>query len=417
MSPAPLVIAIAAVAVATLAAVADGAMLGGDAETEPPQSPLNGSRQRERAHRALALARVLLHLIAGAGIAIGLGIQRGDGITGALKALGTALLVTVIVEGFGRSIGFSKARSARQTLAPFVRLVEAGLSPVLRVGIMIDGLFERLLPAPTLEERAEQREEATEQFRAVVAAETEATHDEEQLLNGVFALSDTAVREIMVPRVDIVGIDREMPWSEVVDRVRASEHARFPVYEDTLDNIVGVLYAKDLLPFVIDDDEPMLGWQSLVRAATYIPTSKPIDDQLREFKATGTHIAIVSDEFGGTAGLVTIEDVLEEIVGEIRDEYDVEDPPIEREGDSRFWVSGRVGLEELSELLGEEVGQDGITTVGGLVYETFGRVPRAGEAIEVGAYKLVVERVRGRRISRVYFERQRPLNGEDADDV
>jgi CBS domain containing-hemolysin-like protein len=278
---------------------------------------------------------------------------------------------------------------------------------------MLDGVLERVMPVPTLEERAEQREEAAEQFRQVVAAETEATRDEEQLLNGVFSLGDTAVREIMVPRVDIVGIDHTSPWSEVLDRVRSSEHARFPVYDDTLDNIVGILYAKDLLPFVIDDDEPIIGWQSLTRPATYIPTSKPIDDQLREFKSSRSHIAIVSDEFGGTAGLVTIEDVLEEIVGEIRDEYDDEDPPIEREGDARFWVSGRLALDELTELLEQEFAEEGVTTVGGLVYEAFGRVPRAGESVVIGAYRMVVEQVRGRRISRVYFERQNDVEQED----
>jgi CBS domain containing-hemolysin-like protein len=185
------------------------------------------------------------------------------------------------------------------------------------------------------------------------------------------------------------------------------------VYDDTLDNIVGILYAKDLLPFVIDDDEPIIGWQSLTRPATYIPTSKPIDDQLREFKSSRSHIAIVSDEFGGTAGLVTIEDVLEEIVGEIRDEYDDEDPPIEREGDARFWVSGRLALDELTELLEQEFAEEGVTTVGGLVYEAFGRVPRAGESVVIGAYRMVVEQVRGRRISRVYFERQNDVEQED----
>jgi CBS domain containing-hemolysin-like protein len=211
-----------------------------------------------------------------------------------------------------------------------------------------------------------------------------------------------------VPRVDIVGIEQTTHWSEVVDRVRSSEHARFPVYDDTLDNVVGILYAKDLLPFVIDDDEPMLGWQTLVRPPSFIPTSKPIDEQLRDFKASHTHIAIVSDEFGGTAGLVTIEDVLEEIVGEIHDEYDDEEPEVEQEEGSRFWVSGRVPLSELSELLAQDFERDDLETVGGLVYELFGRVPRAGETVQVGNYRLVVERVRRRRIERVYFERLHP---------
>ena len=222
------------------------------------------------------------------------------------------------------------------------------------------------------------------------------------------------VRDIMVPRVDIVGIDLTAPWSEVVDRVRSSEHARFPVFDDTLDNITGILYAKDLLPFVIDDDEPMLGWPTLVRPAQFIPISKPLDLQLREFKASHTHIAIVSDEYGGTAGLVTIEDILEEIVGEIHDEYDDEEPEVEQEENRRFWVSGRLTIDELSELLGQDFSQDDVATVGGLVYETFGRVPRAGEAATIGAYKLVVERVRRRRIERVYFERLQPALGTSA---
>jgi putative hemolysin len=404
-----LVVAVGAITIATLAAAADGALLGGDPEPEPAPPVVGVLRSRERAHRALALSRVLVHLIAGAALARLLGIQRGDGITGAAISLGAALVVVILVEGVGRSLGFATAPRFILAFAPLVRVLDFVLSPVLRLGVMLDTLFERLMPAPSIEERAEQREEATEQFRQVVAAEADVSRQEEALLHGVFSLGDTSVREVMVPRVDIVGIDLTTRWSEAVDRVRSSEHARFPVYDDTLDNVIGILYAKDLLPFVIDDDEPMLGWQTLVRPAAFIPTSKPIDVQLRDFKTSRTHIAIVSDEFGGTAGLVTIEDVLEEIVGEIHDEYDVEEPEVEQEGGRCFWVSGRVSLEELSELLGQNFVQDDVNTVGGLVYETFGRVPRAGESVVIGAYKLVVERVRGRRVERVYFERVHPL--------
>ena len=414
MNTAALAVAIGAVGVATLAAAADGALLGGDPEPEPAPSVVGALRGRERAHRALALLRVIAHLVAGAALARLMGIQRGDGAQGAVQALVAALVVVILVEGIGRSLGFATAPRFTLAFAPLVRVLEILLSPVLRAGVALDSFFERLMPAPTIEERAEQREEATEQFRLVVAAEADVPHDQEALLHGVFSLGDTAVREVMVPRVDIVGIDHIMPWSEVVDRVRSSEHARFPVYDETLDNVVGILYAKDLLPFVIDDDEPMLGWQTLVRPATYIPTSKAIDAQLRDFKASHTHIAIVSDEFGGTAGLVTIEDVLEEIVGEIRDEYDVEEPEVEQEEGRRFWVSGRLSLDELSQRLGQDFAQDDLKTVGGLVYELFGRVPRAGESVVIGSYKLVVERVRGRRVERIYFERVEPLAGAPA---
>ncbi|MEO7457627.1 MAG: hemolysin family protein [Gemmatimonadaceae bacterium] len=409
-----LLVAGGAIVLATLAAAADGALLGGDPDPEPASSGGAQLRRGELAHRALALTRVLAHLITGAAVARVLGIQRGDGFVGAALAFLSALAVVIVVEGIGRSLGFATAPRFIIVLAPIVRVLQLLLAPVLRLGVALDALFERLLPKPTIAERTEQREEATEQFRQVVAAEADVSRDEEAILRGVFSLGDTTVREVMVPRVDIVGIDNTTPWSEAVDRVRSSEHARFPVYDDTLDNVLGILYAKDLLPFVIDDDEPMRGWQTLVRPASFIPTSKPIDVQLRDFKTSRTHIAIVSDEFGGTAGIVTIEDVLEEIVGEIHDEYDVEDPEVEQEDGTRFWVTGRLTLDELSELLGQNFVQDDVTTVGGLVYETFGRVPKAGETVLIGAYKLVVERVRGRRIERVYFQKVGPVEpGED----
>ena len=414
MSAPALVVAAGAVLIAALAAAADGALLGGDPEPEPPAPTVGGLRPGERAHRALSLARVLAHLAAGAAIARGLDLTDEDGLAGVSTMIVAALATVMLVEGIARTIGFATAPRLAFVLSPLVRALEIILAPVLRAGVALDSLFERFLPPPTVAERAEQLEEAAEQFRQVVAAEADVSRDEEALLHGVFSLGDTMVRDIMVPRVDIVGIDLTAPWSEVVDRVRSSEHARFPVFDDTLDNITGILYAKDLLPFVIDDDEPMLGWPTLVRPAQFIPISKPLDLQLREFKASHTHIAIVSDEYGGTAGLVTIEDILEEIVGEIHDEYDDEEPEVEQEENRRFWVSGRLTIDELSELLGQDFSQDDVATVGGLVYETFGRVPRAGEAATIGAYKLVVERVRRRRIERVYFERLQPALGTSA---
>lgn len=400
-----LVIGGGAVLLAAVAAAADGALLGGDPEPEPSPPVVGVLRRQERAHRALALTRVLAHLVTGAALARVFVLRRDGGASGWAIGLVAALLVVILVEGVSRSLGFATAPRLAIAFSPLIRLLDLVLSPILRLGVVLDTIFERIMPPPTIEERAEQREEATEQFRQVVAAEADVSRDEEALLHGVFSLGDTAVREVMVPRVDIVGIERTTNWSEVVDRVRSSEHARFPVYDDTLDNIQGILYAKDLLPFVIDDDEPMHGWQSLVRPASFIPTSKPIDVQLRDFKAARTHIAIVSDEFGGTAGLVTIEDVLEEIVGEIHDEYDDEEPEIEQEDNKRFWVTGRLALDELSELLGQDFVREDLSTVGGLVYETFGRVPRPGEAVKLGSYKMVIERVRRRRIERVYFER------------
>jgi CBS domain containing-hemolysin-like protein len=210
-------------------------------------------------------------------------------------------------------------------------------------------------------------------------------------------------------------VDADTPWSEVLDRVRASEHSRLPVYRETVDEIVGVIFAKDLLPAVVDDAEPDAGWMSLLRPVAFYPPSKACDALLREFRASGTHIAIVADEYGGTAGLVTIEDLLEELVGDIRDETDDLQPDIEAGDDGVFWLDGRTSLAQVAELTGRPFGRDDVSTIGGLVLAELGRVPRAGEAVEVLGCRVVVERVRRRGVARVYLEPVQPWDaGEDA---
>jgi putative hemolysin len=317
-----------------------------------------------------------------------------------------ALVVGVLAEGVGRAMGYATPGATYARLLPLTHAVGFVLSPAVALGAAIDRAINVVIP-PT-PSNASERETSAEQFREVVAAEADVSVAEEALIHGVFSLGETDVQEIMVPRVDVVGIEVDTPWSEVLDRMRSSEHARFPVYRETLDDITGILYAKDVLPAIIADEEPADGWVSLIRAAGFIPISKRIDDQLREFQASRTHIAIVSDEYGGTAGLVTIEDILEEIVGEIRDEYDVEESDIKQWGPARFWVSGRVPVDEISERLDVDFGVEDVTTVGGLVYGLFGRVPKSGESINHSGFRIVVERVRRRRIERVYFERLEP---------
>jgi CBS domain containing-hemolysin-like protein len=160
---------------------------------------------------------------------------------------------------------------------------------------------------------------------------------------------------------------------------------------------------------VLADHEPDGGWLTLLRPPVFIPPSKRIADLLREFRVASRHIAVVADEYGGTAGLVTIEDVLEELVGEIRDEYDQEERQIESEHGVRFWVSGGLTLDDLSEALSHDFRRDDVSTVGGLVLELLGRVPRAGETLAVGPFKVIVERIVRRKIERVYLERVHPL--------
>ncbi len=395
MSLAAWVIAGSGVVLAAVTAAADGALAA------PECRAVAGA---DDAHRALAMTRVFAYLALGAGVERG--VLRGLDVGPAVHWLVVLALVAcvLVMDAAIRAAASAHGLAMAARMHPVSALVSAVLRPVVRVGTAIEAGFGRVMPASGDPEA--EREASAGRLREVLEAEADVTAGEATLLHRAFALARTNVDEIMVPRVDIVGVEAGTPWSEVLDRVRSSEHARLPVYRETLDDVAGVLYAKDLLLWALEDTEPPGGWETLVRPATFIPGTKSIDRQLREFRKSGTHMAIVVDEFGGTAGLVTIEDVLEEIVGEIRDERDVEEPDIEQEGADRFWVLGRVPLGELSHALGTPLECDDVTTVGGLVYDAFGRVPRAGDSTMIGEFKVVVERVRRRRIERVYFERQ-----------
>ncbi|MGH7620175.1 MAG: hemolysin family protein [Gemmatimonadaceae bacterium] len=398
----------AATFVAAILATADSALLAFHASEASATSDA-AFAERERMHRALSMGRVLAFITAGAAMAEAVPLADVSG--GARTALAALLAVVICTlgEGVGRAVGYSNPPVIQARLAPLIRAVTTLLSPAVALGAAIDRALNAIIPAPPDDEA--DRETHAEQFAEVVAAEAEVSSAEEELIHGVFSLGATTVEEIMVPRVDIVGIDAATPWSEVLDRIRVSEHARLPVYRDTLDEVTGVLYAKDVLPAIVADEEPATGWLSLVRPPTFIPVSKRIDVQLRGFQSSRTHIAIVSDEYGGTAGLITIEDILEEIVGEIRDEYDVEEPQIRQEGAARYWVAGVVPVDELAELLGADFGVEDVATVGGLVYSLFGRVPKPGEALVRAGFRIVVEHVRRRRIERVYFERLEAVGG------
>lgn len=405
-------LAAAGAAVAALSAVADGALLS---ESALPVNTDRGSfgvpspavprsiPGREQSHRALAFARVAGHLVAGSGLAVALDLTGHVTISllGVLLLIG--LTTVLVAESAARVLGDALGDEAGARLGWFTSLVEKGLWPVVKLGDWVDGLFAEVVSES--EATQERREEAAQQFRDVVTSESDVTGEERELLLGVFDFGETTAEEVMVPRVDMLGIERDTPWSEMVDRVRSLQHSRVPVFEVTIDEVVGILYVKDLLPAVLADEEPEGGWSTLMRPPVFIPASKRIADLLKEFRQTRRHIAIVADEYGGTAGLVTIEDILEELVGEIRDEYDDEERLVESEEDVRFWVTGRLTLDDLSAALGYDFARDDVSTVGGLVMELLGRVPRAGESLTVGPFKVIVERVVRRKIERVYLER------------
>lgn len=419
----------AGAALAALAAIADGALLsdlplpahlsdrpdGVDTASLTPNAA-NGHRSvtaRERTHRALAFARVIGHLAAGSGIAVALDLIEQPTIGTALSVVFLGLATVLLAESIARVVGDTLGANASVRLAGVTRVIEAVLRPVILLGDWLDGLFAEIVPEA--DATHERREEAAAQFRDVVTTEADVSRDERELLLGVFDFGETTAEEVMVPRVDITGVERETPWSEMLDRIRSAQHSRIPVYEGTIDEIVGILYVKDILPAVLADEEPAEGWTSVMRTPVFIPASKRIADLLREFRQARRHIAIVADEYGGTAGLVTIEDVLEELVGEIRDEYDEEERLVESEEGARYWVSGRLTLDDLSEALGYDFARDDVSTVGGLILELLGRVPRAGESLAIGPFRAIVERVVRRKIERVFLERVPDVDDSDAE--
>jgi CBS domain containing-hemolysin-like protein len=219
----------------------------------------------------------------------------------------------------------------------------------------------------------------------------------------------------MVPRVSIVGIHAGTSFEEAIDVVVREGHSRIPAYEGSLDEIVGILYAKDLLPYLKAEAVPRPALRTLLRAPVLVPESMTIDDLLHELQRRKVHIAVVLDEYGGTAGLVTIEDLLEEIVGEIQDEYDVEEPMVVRLSDTEARIDGRADVDELRELFDLTLDledEEEYDTVGGLLYHRIGGVPAPGDRIDIDGLSLTVETTDGRRVGKVLVVRRPEESGD-----
>jgi putative hemolysin len=240
--------------------------------------------------------------------------------------------------------------------------------------------------------------------------------EEEQMINAVIELGERRVHEVMVPRIDIVGLEVGGTFEEAVERIIAEGHSRLPVWEQSIDQIVGILYAKDLLRFLKEASADPPPIRALLRTPLFVPESITIDDLLRQLQRRKVHLAVVLDEYGGTAGLVTIEDLLEEIVGEIQDEYDVEEPMVVRLDHDRARIDGRASVDELGELW-DDLDVDALLedreeydTLGGLLFHRIGGVPKPGDQVRVGALTLTVETTDGRRAGKVLVVREHPAS-------
>ena len=240
--------------------------------------------------------------------------------------------------------------------------------------------------------------------------------EERAMIRSIFTFHDTAVREIMVPRIDVVSFEQTTPLVEVIARVNECRHSRLPIYEGSVDKVVGVLYAKDLLDLVQDTALAVAdrSLADLARPAYFVPESKKIDEVLDEFRAKKIHMAVVVDEYGGTAGIVTLEDVLEEIVGEIEDEFDEATSLYEWRDDHTLQVDPRIDLEDLEIVLGRTVpatDDDSPETLGGLIYEAAGNVPDVGDTVTLGDLTFEILEVEDQRIMAAIIHTPEPLPG------
>ena len=301
------------------------------------------------------------------------------------------------------AIGVSPRTLGRQHSAP-VALVSARLvHPLARVLGPLPRLLILVGNALTPGKGLREGPFATEaELRDLVdlAQESQLIEDRErEMIHSVFELGDTLAREVMVPRTDVVFIESTKTLRQALSLALRSGFSRIPVTGEGFDDVVGIAYLKDLVrrTYVHREGESKETVDSVMRSAVFVPESKPIDELLREMQAQQTHVAIVVDEYGGTAGIVTIEDVLEEIVGEITDEYDVEAPLVEELGDGAIRVSSRLHLDELSERLGVPLEDEDVDTVGGLLAKALGRVPIPDAQVRVNGVELTAESTRGRR--------------------
>ena len=221
---------------------------------------------------------------------------------------------------------------------------------------------------------------------------------EQELIDSIVDFSDKMVREVMVPRIDMVCVELKDDLRDVAQEVERAGHSRLPVYREKIDEIVGVLHAKDLLSALTAGAEQGTRMKDILREPYFVPEYKRIDDLLRELQSNRIHMAIVVDEYGGTAGLVTIEDIIEEVFGEIQDEFDTESPLVQSLGRGAYRIEARLPMDDLNDLLGTEFDSVDYETLGGMVYSAFSKIPRPGESVELSGYRFTVEKVRRQRI-------------------
>ena len=372
--------------------------------------------RRDRALNPVLLLLLTCHL--GAATIVALAADRHFGAVGVLGAFVAELAVVfVLAEAAPKIYALLETDRSALFAAPLVRAI-ALFPPVRWVTRGLIGVANVVIPGrgrktgPTVSE---------EELLALagVAVESEAIDAEERnLIASIIEFGDTVVREVMVPRPDMVTVGGDFRVADAMEVAILNGYSRLPVSGEGIDDIVGLVYTKDLMRAERDGEGPQ-PVREVMRPAPFVPETKRVAQLLREMQAQKFHMAVVVDEYGGTAGLVTLEDLIEELVGDIADEYDVEEAQVEQLGDGELRVNARMNLDELNELIRADLPEGDWDTVGGLLFGLLGHVPQEGEVVEVDGHALRAEKVHGHRIERVRITRTGPLPatpGDDADD-
>ncbi len=343
-------------------------------------------------------ARVLLGLIAGFATLL---LARWTGVHGAMALLALVVCTSLFILIFEHLIPLRIVRhDPERVLAVLLPSFSVAIEPVSRALLKLFLKRPDRAAATTDHDVPEEDSENAPAHMEASQSEGMIEGDGRELLRSIASFGDTLVREVMTPRPDIVAIRADASLDQLKALFREQEYSRIPVFKDNLDNIVGVVYVKDFIQ--LGEDRPI---PAMMRPPHFVPETKRVSELLKEFQRQQIQTAIVVDEYGGTAGLVTMEDLIEELVGEIRDEYDVESEPVIDEGNGAFVFSGKVDIDDLSERLKVPIAREGFETVGGYVLSHLGRVPSAGEMFELDGMTIEVLEAERRRLTRVRVRR------------
>lgn len=322
------------------------------------------------------------------------------------KGVGIATgVMTVLVLIFGeiipKSFSAQKPEKVAIQVSPYIKTLEIILTPVIKIFVWLTRKVNALGGVQPGAQKPYVTEEEILRYIHVGEREGIIERKEKEMINSIFEFGDTMVKEVMVPRIDIVAVEVNTPLSVLLNLFREKGHSRIPVYRETIDNIIGMVYAKDLLNFMGEGLENRVEIKEIMREPYYVPETKRVDQLLSELQKERVHMAIVLDEYGGTAGIVTIEDLIEEIVGEIQDEYDKEEREIEFLNEGEIIVDGRVDIDELNDLLEISLPAEDYETISGFILSRLGYLPEEGEELQFDDLRLRVDRVENHRIMKI----------------